>query len=456
MSNSCLVWTVLPLIKNPNCRWTTSTAYYERLQYLGIVQSPAVEDVLSNLYNISTSVFAKFDRFERCSTVPSASNSSSLPSVVVTIIQYLQTLLKQEHEFENLCKQLEPQLSSWRFLHVKLPIQNAEEYALVKPTQVLCMDPSEVAPYYPFLHPLIDEASGFYKVLSKFSVKRSISFCHVQLVLQSAKDLCQDGEVDLNIKCIVLKITQELIKLLKQTDNKSAAACDLKPLHLLSQDNVLTESSKLVVNDIASSHRIIPLPAGYAYLNFLIKDTEQQGIKELPYLLPKELKIKRLKSIITYELIDGIPAEDIFPNVLVIEDILVSCEFNKAIEIFARCCNQGVLPEYVVNALNTFQSNLVVQYLVKVQAKPKLKVDGKVIQINDIVPFSYFLDKSNQQWVLSLKNTHDKYPHSVFLNLARKTSLPVALELLITMNYLNFMSIFVNFCSVTLFLKFQR
>ena len=418
MSNSCLVWTVLPLIKNPNCRWTSSTACYERLQHLGIVQSPAVEDVLSNMYNISTSVFAKFDRFERCSTVPSASNSSSLPGVVVTIIQYLQTLLKQEHEFENLCQQLEPQLSSLRFLPVKLPIQNAEEYALVKPTQVLCMDPSEVSPYYPFLHPLIDEASGFYKFLSKFGVKRSISFCHVQLVLQSAKDLCQDGEVDLNIKCIVLKITQELIKLLKQTDDKRSAACDLKPLYLLSQDNVLTESSKLVVNDI-NSHRIL-LPAGYAYLNFLIKDSEQQGITELPYLLPEELKLKRLKSIIMYELIDGIPAEDVFPNVSVIKDILVSCEFKRAIEIFATCCNQGVLPESVVNALITFQSSLVVQYLVKVQAKPKLKVDGKVIQINDIVPFSYFLDKSNQQWVLSLKNTHDKYPHSVFLNLARK------------------------------------
>ena len=419
MNNSSLVWTVLPLIKTPNCRWMTSTAYHERLQHLGIVQSPAVEDVLSNLYNISTSVFAKFDRFERFSTEPSASNSSSLPGVVVTIIQYLQTLLKQEHEFENLCKQLELQLSSLRFLPVKLPIQNAEEYALVKPTQVLCMEPSEVAPYYPFLHPLIDDASGFYKFLSKFGVKRSISFCHVQLVLQSAKDLCQDGEVDLNIKCIVSKITQELIKLLKQAENKSAAACDLKPLYLLSQDNVLTESSKLVVNDMTNSHRI-PLPAGYAYLNFLIKGNEQQGIKELPYLLPGELKLKRLKSIIIYDLIDGIPAEDIFPNVSVIKDILVSCEFKRALEIFARCCNQGVLPECVVNYLTTFQNSLVVQYLVKVQTKPKLKVDGEVIQINDTVSFSYFLDKSNQQWVLSLKNTNDKYPHVVFLHLARK------------------------------------
>lgn len=74
----------------------------------------------------------------------------------------------------------------------------------------------------------------------------------------------------------------------------------------------------------------------------------------------------------------------------------------------------------MVSVLTKFQSNLIVQYLVKVDAKPKLKVDGKIIPINDIVPFSYFLEKSNQQWVLSLKNTSDKYPHVVFRNLSKR------------------------------------
>lgn len=88
MNNSNLVWTVLPLIKNPNFQSTLSTAFNERLQHLGIVRFPTVQDVLSNLHNISISVFAKFDRFEKFSTVPSASNSSLLPVVVVTMIEY--------------------------------------------------------------------------------------------------------------------------------------------------------------------------------------------------------------------------------------------------------------------------------------------------------------------------------------------------------------------------------
>ena len=261
VTNAYLVWTILPLIKIPNDQWASSEAFSERLQHLGVVQVPAVRDVLSNLCNLSTSVFANFDRFEKCSLEPSYAKSTLLPAIFVAMIKHL----KEEFDYEEVCNELEPQLSNLKFLPVKLPIQSAEEYALVKPTQVLCMEPSDVNPYYPFLHPLIDDASGYYKFLSNFGVKRSINFCHVQLVLQLAKDLCQDNEVNRNIKQVIHKITQELIKLLQQTENKSDAVRYLEPLYLLSQQNILMECSKLVVHDIPNSHKF-PLPAGYAYL----------------------------------------------------------------------------------------------------------------------------------------------------------------------------------------------
>ena len=412
-TNAYLVWTILPLINITNDHWASSEAFSERLRHLGVVQVPAVHDVLSNLRNLSTSVFASFDKFEK--TVPSYTKSSLLPAIVVAMIKHL----KEEFDYEEVCNQLEPQLSNLKFLPVKLPIQSAEEYALVKPTQVLCMEPSDVDPYYPFLHPLIDDASGYYKFLSNFGVKRSINFCHVQLVLQFAKDLCQDNEVDQNIKRVIHKITQELIKLLQQTENRSDAVCYLQPLYLLSQHNILMECSKLVVDDIPNS-RQFPLPAGYGYLN-LLKDFEKQDIKQLPYLLPKELQLKSLQSIVTYELIGSTPAEDVFPNVSVIKDILVSSEFKKAIEIFASCCNQGKTPESVTDILTNFQSRLTVQYLIKVQAKPMLKLDGKIIPLDDKISFSFFLHKSvNHQWILSLKNTQDHYSHAVFLKLSKQ------------------------------------
>ena len=115
------------------------------------------------------------------------------------------------------------------------------------------------------------------------------------------------------------------------------------------------------------------------------------------------------------------PAENVFPNVSVIRDILVSSEFKKAIELFARCCNQGKTPASVTDILTNFQCGLTVQYLIKVQAKPRLKSDDKIIPLDDEIPFSFFLHKSiNHQWILSLKNTRDQYSHAVFLKLSKQ------------------------------------
>ena len=407
VTNAYLVWTILPLIKLPHNE-TSHKCLHERLKYLGIVLSPSVEDVISNLRNLSTSIFANHDRFEKSSVT---SDSSLLPTVVVKMMEYLQEKLQKDNRFEDLCNQLEPLLSKLNFFPVKLPIQNTKEYALVKPIQVICMEPSEVTPYYPFLHPYIDEANSVITLLSKFGVKRSFHLCHIQFVLQCIKDICKDSEVVFNNKCIALKAIRELIRLLHQIKNRSDVISQLKPLYLLSQENVLTECSKLIVRDI--SHRFPP-PVGYAYLN-LFKGVEQQSIEELPSLLPKEFGLKHLRSITTYELIDSEPATGIYSNVSVIKEIVLSTEFKNAIEFFSSCCNQGKIPARVTNILTEFQNNLTVQVLVNVQAKPKIEIDGKIFPINDIKEHSFFLQRSvDQQWILSLKNTQDGYRSSVF------------------------------------------
>ena len=68
--------------------------------------------------------------------------------------------------------------------------------------------------------------------------------------------------------------------------------------------------------------------------------------------------------------------------------------------------------------LNEFQSKLTVQ-LINVQAKPKIKIKGKLFPIHDIKEYSFFLQRSaDQQWILSLKNTQDRYCSSVFTKFA--------------------------------------
>ena len=411
VENSHLVWTILPLIEIPHNGDTSHERFHERCKYLGIVQSPNMEDVISNLKNLSTSIFAEYSRFERSSV---GSGSSVLPTIVIKMMEYLQT----KHALhDNMCSQMGQQLSNLNIFPVKLPIKGTEEYALVKLIQVICMEPSQVAPYYPFLHPLIDEANSVIKLLSKIGVKRSFHLHHIQFVLQSIKDLCKDSEVDLNYKRIVLKATRELIRLLQQMENKSDVICQLMPLYLLSQENVLTECSKLIVCDI--SHHFPP-PAGYAYLN-LFKDTEQHDIKELPGLLPKELGLKNLRSITTYELIDSKLADDVYSNVSVVKEIIMSNEFKHAIEVFSSCCNQGRISPCVTNILTKFQSNLTVQVLINVQAKPKILIGDEIFAINDIKEHSFFLQKSiNQKWLLSLKNTQDCYRSSVYTKFANQ------------------------------------
>ena len=400
--NSYLVWTVLPLIKIPNSCYLFMENFCARVDNLGIVRSPAITDVLANLNNLSTSKFAKFNRFEKCSS-DSLTCSSLLPTIVISMLDYIQMKLKESNKtFEDACKSLQPFLSDLKFLPVKLPIRNVEEYALVKPTQVLCMEQSEVSPYYPFLHPLIEEANGIIMFLSKFGVKRSFGFNHVQLGLKLVKNLCQDNEVDLNNKRIIIKIMQELIKMLQCTENKSDIVHCLKPLYLLNQENILTECSRLIVNDITSSYHF-PLPTGYAYLN-LLKDTELSDIKELPRLLPDELGLKSLRSIISYELINSTPAEIVHSNVSVIKDIILSREFKDAIECFSKCCNGGVIQEQVSKILTKFQSTLTIQCLNSVQVKPIVRIDDNIFSLDVVMEYSFFFHKLfNQQWIISLK-----------------------------------------------------
>ena len=91
VSNAYLVWTILPLIKLPLIKLprneTSHECLHERLKYQGIVLSPSVKDVISNLRNLSTSIFANYDRFEKSSV---ASNSSLLPTIEVKMMEYLQ------------------------------------------------------------------------------------------------------------------------------------------------------------------------------------------------------------------------------------------------------------------------------------------------------------------------------------------------------------------------------
>ena len=419
IENKHLVWTIKPLI-NLNYNHN-SPVCLNRLEDLGVVLTPSVEDVVLNLKNLSTTVFASCSRFTSFDLTKS--NSYLLPEVVVAMLQHIQTALLNNSNvssFEEACNQL--QLSSTNILPVRLQNNDTEQYALVMPTQVLNMTSSDMVIdfYYPILHPLIDEAKCIIHLLSNIGVQGTINFSHIQYILHLAKRRFKENELDPKTESVVIKATEELVKLLQNTEPNDLIVQHLQPLYLLSDYNVLMECSKLVVCDINISHNFL-LPTGYAYLHPLTGTGVSHMESALLHNLPKELGLISLKSMLKYEIVDNEPAENIFPCVSIIEEILKSNKFTEALILFSNCCTHGTTPDCVTEILTNFQRNLTVQYLNTVDVKPYFLIDGNVIASSDTLNYLFFLDKiTDQQWTLSLKNAQHGYTHPILLQLAKQ------------------------------------
>ena len=427
-SNQYLVWTVLPLVKLPvdfSFKLPQVLAY--RTKQLGIVLDPPLKDVLSNLENLSTSSFASFSRFVRHSG-NTISESSLLPQSVCAMLQYIQAYLKKQNNFKHGCNQLKPKLLNLSFLPVEIhslsskqSTVNSEEFALVQPTQVLCVDPSDVKDFYPFLHPLIEEASSTLQLLLNVGVCQSIKLSHIQHIMESAKNMLGDNEIDVNTRRTIVKATKQLIHLLQQTERSRETLSQLQNLYLLSEGNKLIECSKLFVNNVATAQPFL-LPTGFAYLNFLTEDgIEHWQIEKLLLLLPKELGLKSLKGSLVYDMTDCEQADNIFPHISIIKDILVSSEFKKGVELFASNCIQGPTPPIVSDILTKFQANLDVRFLTNVHVQPKLKIDGIITSLNGISNEQFFLELSLDNCLtLNLRNDQDSYQRSTFQKLAKQ------------------------------------
>ena len=279
-----------------------------RLRDLDVVIQPRVEDVILNLSSLSTTVFADNSRF----TVEDLTSIDShmLPDIAVAMLQYIQKELLNSNQL-----QCQYNLSKTNILPVRLRSSDTEEhYALVMPTQVLNIKSSDVDHYYPFLHPLINKANDVVHLLSNIGVQGILHFSHIQYILQLSKIKFQENKVDSNILSIILKASQDLVKLLQYEQPEDDIVQNLKPLYLLNEDCVLTECSRLVVCDVSGLYKF-PLPFEYAYLYPL---GELHLGSALLHFLPKQLGLISLKSIIRYEMVDNKVAEDVFHCVSVI------------------------------------------------------------------------------------------------------------------------------------------
>ena len=407
------LWTCKPLIELPISYHDATSKYAKKIKALNITVVPSVNDVIENLQNLTDSEFADFSRFHIQISPKTAQTSSELPGIIVKMICCLDRSVKRELYD---CDRIKLQLENLNFVPVKLQMNG---YVLVKPIQVLLMDPSTLAPYYPFLHPLISEVQPVFSFLSQIGVKMSLDFSHMKLVFKLAKELCQDRKVNINIKRTVAKATVELTMLLRNAENREQV--QLQPLYLLNEQDVLTECSKLIVFDVCGSRPA--LPPEFTYLNTLrsLPVAKHWNYKELLQLLPKEVGLKSLKSIMQHKMINGVQTQTPHSYVQMIEQILRSDIFKIALEMYASYCTQTADPPEVVKGIvNQFQNNLAVEYLDELHVKPQLHVNNKVIPLQVTLSQDFFLQFCDAKFILSLKNISHHYSSQVFRKLANQ------------------------------------
>ena len=407
------VWTCKPLVKLPIQYNDAIHKYANKIRALSVTVVPSVDDNIENLRNLTDSEFSDFSRFHKQISPKTAQASNRLPDIISSMIQCLDNSARQESYDYN---SLKLQLENLNFIPVKLQTNG---YVLVKPIQVLLMDPSVLTPYYPFLHPLIEEVHPVFSFLSQIGVKMSLDFSHMKLVFKLAKELCQNSRVNINIKRTVAKATVDLTMLLRNAE--STEQLQLQPLYLLNDKDVLTECSKLVVFDICGSRPA--LPSGFTYLNTLrsLPETKHWNYKELLQLLPKELGLKSLKNILHHKMINGVQIQTPHSCVTIFEQILKSDLFKTAIEMYASYCTQSPEPpDAVKEILSQFQNKLIVEYLDELHVKPQLNVDDQIIPLQGTVSQNFFLQFCDDKFILSLKNTSYQYPTQVLRKLANQ------------------------------------
>ena len=412
------VWTCKSVVSLPvSSPYDQTTA--ARMKALGISVKPTISDVIENLRNISNTGFADASRLHTETSSEIANSSCDLPGVIVNSLKCIATNLEEAQSYDSTCQWLKPQLENLKFLPVKLPVKG---YVLVAPCQVLLTTPTQLTPYYPFLHLLIGDLQPHFQLLSKIGVKMSFDFCHMQLVLKLAKEFCKGNKVDLNTKRAVVQATVDLTLLLRSKNEDQTI--HLQPLYLLNEEDILTECSNLVVFDTSGAP--LTLPVGLSYLNPLhsLPVTKYWSPEELLHLLPTEFGLNSLRSILQHQMINATPVLTAYTCVTTIEQILRCNNFRVAIESYAcHCKHTRDPPEEVTMIIANFQDNLHVQYLDEIQVKPLLSVNSQVILLQDTICQDFFLHFSNRKYILTLRNSPRAYPSRVFVKLARSLCL---------------------------------
>ena len=228
-----LVWTVKPIFTAPECvTWKEENEKNALLKRLKVNSTPAVDDVICNLVNLSKSRFSSYGLFDNYPSECVCTQDSKKVNLVKILCESFKFLEELDHpNAVDLLSQLQ------QCPCIPVPATSArndtilEKVVLVKPVEVVKHLDSADEKLNPYINQLPSCLSQYSSTLSVLGVLDTVGLVHIQHILEILHSLGRTTNPN-QIKVMHHSLTR-LNELMRKSDySKKIAAKLLTPLYL--------------------------------------------------------------------------------------------------------------------------------------------------------------------------------------------------------------------------------
>ena len=324
-----LVWTVKPVVSLPNMDYLKQQEYDNFIKKLGVTTSPEVNDVYTNILNVSKTGLANFKLFNKydpkyiCNIKDQ--DKITITDVIVKSLQYL---------FERKTNDLLQNLQMIPCIPVHASSFATDFYiaqpVLVKPIQVVRYLSPEDRHLFPYLHSLPTCLNIINEELDIMGVCQNISIANIQHLLKTMYLQFNDRELDPNNEVCVRKAIMKLYELLKEILKPQVIKPLYLPALLASRNNrySLKDSTSLVFIDsdrykgqdltfFNTPYSLFQLPSDTKPSVVSMQSTTSfltiSNNKDICLRLPKEVRPKGLSLWCTEEILIHCECQDSSP-----------------------------------------------------------------------------------------------------------------------------------------------
>ena len=369
-----LIWTVKPVVHLPSLPTTVQHRHQVRANLLHslCVKEITAENVLTNIINISHTHFSNFSNFDRYPQHLREPKHHSLINVLMTNFKYLNDKCSKDSEALSQLSSIPciPVCAEGKVEQITCPV-------LVKPLEVIAMEPEALKPFACFLNPLPQAFySCLHHVLSTIGVQQKVTLKHVRGALEAIKHQTQKT-LDVNTKKVVRNLIQVLQELLLSSHETLNDESDLglSPLYLPNTEQHLVESTSLMYEDTRYFRNENFSFEGLPFSKFSLLTDKKDIRKEEQFCLalPKAIAPKPLSTLCSQEM--SVNCEEVEPSSLVVSLQKTFCMPSLAAAVCALLRSRGdELSKMTQTSISQFFRNAKFVTVVKLPVNVYLKI----------------------------------------------------------------------------------